>query len=251
MNRPDIKLFSTDLDGTILGIPEAVDRFKVVWQGVAPEPRPLLVYNSGRRVDDIMTFITTGELPEPDYVIGGVGTEIYDFGKSEWMSGFHEVLQAGWDYETVKSITQKVPGIKPQPDEFLHEFKSSWYLYDATDAQLDELRRSLLGADMQVEVVYSSQQDLDVLPALANKGNALKWLCQQLGISLHQCVVAGDTGNDSAMFLVDEVFGIVPRNAQSELLEHLVDRNVFRASHDVADGILEGLEHYGVLKGSE
>ncbi|MEM6883774.1 MAG: HAD-IIB family hydrolase [Verrucomicrobiota bacterium] len=247
MNRPDIKLFSTDLDGTILGIVDAVDRFKTAWEQLLPEECPLLVYNSGRRVDDIMTFVTSCELPKPDYVIGGVGSEIYDFKKSEWMSDFHRVLQAGWDYETVKSVTGRIAGIEPQPDEFLHEFKSSWYLYNATTTQLNELRQHLQNAGMETEVVYSSQQDLDVLPALANKGNALKWLCQHLGISLNQCVVAGDTGNDSAMFLVDGVFGIVPGNAQLELVEQLANRKVYHAKQEVADGILEGLSHYGVI----
>ena len=246
----DIQLFSTDLDGTILGIPDAVKRFHAAWQALSPEQRPLLVYNSGRRVDDILTFVSSGELPEPDYVIGGVGSEIYDFGKLQWMTDFHRVLQAGWDYEKVRAIAEQVPGIEPQPDEYLHEFKSSWYLYEASDAQLHELRQNLSAAGMEAEVVYSSQQDLDVLPARANKGNALKWLCSQLGVALNQCVVAGDTGNDSAMFLVGDVYGIVPKNVKAELVQQLVDCHVFQADQEVADGILEGLAHYGVLKGN-
>jgi len=249
MNPPDIKLFSTDLDGTILGISDAVQRFKNAWEKMESEQRPVLVYNSGRRVDDILTFVTSGVLPQPDYVIGGVGTEIYDFRQSEWMPEFQQVLQAGWDYETVRSIVGQVSGVEPQPDEFLHTFKSSWYLHRATEEQLNKIKQSLSEVGMQVEVVYSSQQDLDVLPKLANKGNALNWLCQHLGISLNQCVVAGDTGNDSAMFLVGDILGILPQNVHSELLEKLDDSRVYQAKHQVADGILEGLAHYGVLRG--
>ncbi|MEM1158619.1 MAG: HAD-IIB family hydrolase [Verrucomicrobiota bacterium] len=251
MNQPEIKLLSTDLDGTVFGMPDALVRFQTAWQMVPVEQRPLLVYNSGRRVDDILSLIESGELAGPDYVIGGVGTEIYDFRKSEWRVDFHQVLDAGWDYEQVRSITAQVPGIEPQPDEFVHKFKSSWYLYRATTRQLDALRQSLLRAGIRAEVVYSSDRDLDVLPALANKGNALKWFCGQLGIALNQCIVAGDTANDSAMFLLNEVYGIVPKNVQPELLEQLFDCRVYQASQPMADGILEGLVHYGVLPGSE
>ncbi len=250
MLEPEIRLFSSDLDGTILGNPAAVKRFKQAWEAMLPAERPLLVYNSGRRVEDIMTFIEAKVLPDPDYVIGGVGTEIFNFTKSEWMSDFNLALEAGWDLAQVEEIVGRVPEIESQPPEFLHAYKSSWYLYDATTEQVDALRATLKAAGMQVEVVYSSRQDLDVLPQQANKGNALKWLCAQVGIELDQCVVAGDTGNDSAMFLVDGVYGIVPKNAKPELLHHLVDRHVFAASQEVADGILEGLIHYGVIKGN-
>lgn len=249
MQTPDIRLFSTDLDGTILGISEAVERFKSAWELLPAAERPLLVYNSGRRVEDIRTLVKSGELPEPDYVIGGVGTEIFDFKNTEWMTEFHQVLKQGWDYAKVQQIVGSFADIQPQPEEYLHEFKSSWYLYDASETQLESLRQRLQGAGMKVEVVYSSRQDLDVLPALANKGNALKWLCQRLGVGMNQCVVAGDTGNDSAMFLVDDVYGIVPQNAKPELLSQLVDRRIYKAAGKVADGILEGLTHYGVITG--
>ena len=45
-----IRLFATDLDGTLLGNPESTQRFKETWEGVARATRPLLVYNSGRSV---------------------------------------------------------------------------------------------------------------------------------------------------------------------------------------------------------
>jgi hypothetical protein len=45
-----IRLFSTDLDGTILGNPEAAWRFGEAWQALPLARRPLLVYNTGRTV---------------------------------------------------------------------------------------------------------------------------------------------------------------------------------------------------------
>src|SRR5690606_1737681 len=49
---PNIRLFSTDLDGTLLGNPEAAWRFTQAWESLNPGSRPLLVYNTGRTVAD-------------------------------------------------------------------------------------------------------------------------------------------------------------------------------------------------------
>ena len=57
--RP-IKIFSTDLDGTLLGNPEAAARFATAWASLPDEHRPLLVFNSGRLIDDTRHLVETG-----------------------------------------------------------------------------------------------------------------------------------------------------------------------------------------------
>ena len=86
-----------------------------------------------------------------------------------------------------------------------------------------------------------------MLPQRATKGNALMWLCGRLDIPLEQVLVAGDTGNDSSMFLVPGVQGIVVENAQPELFEAVVKLPVFVTRRIMADGLLEGLKHFGVI----
>ena len=69
--NPRWRLVVSDLDGTLLGNPEGTRRFKTVWTGLPPDTRPLLVYNSGRLVDDLRRFVDNGTLPGntvlPDY----------------------------------------------------------------------------------------------------------------------------------------------------------------------------------------
>ncbi|PTX96639.1 HAD-IIB family hydrolase [Opitutus sp. ER46] len=244
---PSIRLFSSDLDGTLLGNPESTLRFKQAWEALPRETRPLLVYNSGRSVTDTRALVLSRRLPEPDYIIGGVGTELYNHRTHHEEPAFNAQFGEGWDLAKVEAIMTAMPGVERQPPEFLHPYKSSWYLHRADRAKIDELRRRFESAGLQVNVVYSSLRDLDVLPSRANKGNALAWLCARLNLPLTSVLVAGDTGNDSAMFLLPGVHGIVVENAQPELFESVVKLPTFVSRNVMADGVLEGLKHFGVI----
>ena len=75
----------------------------------------------------------------------------------------------------------------------------------------------------------------------------MEWLCQRLGMRTSEVLVAGDTGNDSAMFLLDDVNGIVVENALPELVAVTDASRTYVARRPMADGVLEGLVHFGVL----
>lgn len=242
-----IRLFSADLDGTLIGNPESTQRFKQVWDSLRPGARPVLVYNSGRTIRDLLSLIAHRRLPDPDYLIGGVGTQLYEWRTRNEVSEFGIQFGEGWDLAKVEEIVGATPGIERQPPQFLHPYKSSWYWHRVDREKVAALRQRLAEAGLQVNVVYSSLRDLDVLPSRANKGHALTWLCEHLKIPLEQVVVAGDTGNDSSMFLLPGVKGIVVENAQPELFEAVVKIPVFVARKVHADGVLEGLQHFGVI----
>lgn len=242
-----IQLFSTDLDGTLLGNPESTQRFKHAWEGLPSDQRPLLVFNSGRRASDTLSLIAARRLPTADFIIGGVGTELFDCREQRFESDFTAQFGEGWDLARVEAIMAATPGVERQPPEFLHPYKSSWYLHRADRSKIDELRARFMDAGLDVVVVYSSLRDLDVLPRNADKGNALAWLCRRIGVPFERVLVAGDTGNDSGMFLLPGVKGIVVENAQPELFEAVVKLPAFVSRKVMADGVLEGLKHFGVI----
>jgi sucrose-6F-phosphate phosphohydrolase len=246
-DKMPVRLFCSDLDGTLLGNPEATRRFKAAWEALPKSVRPLLVYASGRLVQDVIDLLATRILPWPDAIIGGVGTQVYDGRRKRPLNEFNQRFDAGWDLARIETLVGAFPGITRQPPQFLHPYKSSWYLHHATADAIAALEAQLAAAGLDVCVVYSSGRDLDVLPRNTNKGSALQWLCERLGVPLDAVLVVGDTGNDRSLFLLPGVKGIVVENAQPELIEGVVKLPTFNATQVMADGVLEGLKHFGVI----
>ena len=243
----NIQFFSTDIDGTILGKPDALNRFTATWSQIPDEHRPLLCYNTGRLLEDLQNLIEDENMPRPDYLICGVGTRIFDVGANRILKSFNDILDEGWNLDLVQQLLNAHSATSPQPIQFQSKYKSSWYAHGLSAQELLSLEQELEQADLDVHVVYSSDRDLDILPKYANKGNALTWLLKRLNISREACLVAGDTGNDAAMFLKKDIRGIVVGNAQPELQEATIGKEVYRAEGACADGVLEGLRRFGVI----
>ncbi len=249
MTETTIRFFCTDLDGTLLGHEKAAKLFKSAWERIPAPHRPILCFNTGRLLDDVQQLLREGFLPKPDYIINGVGTNIYHMQKGVVLKEFTEILEEDWDIGRVESALDglNLP-LEKQPQHYQNDYKSSWYLDDATAEQIEQVRTALDDAGLEVRVVYSSARHLDILPKAANKGNALQWLLRQLAIPHAETLVAGDSGNDSAMFSLKGVQGIVVGNAQPELLELTKNMPVFRAERgDIcALGVMRGLQHFGI-----
>lgn len=242
-----IKLLSFDIDNTLIDYNTYKSNFKSVWETFKPN-NILLAYNTGRLIDDVLHLIDTGVLPKPDYIISGVGTHIYNFSEKQVVKEFNDVLDDGWDLQTVENIVTNIKHpISEQPSRFQHAYKRSYFFHDASSELIEDIEDSFSKADMHVNIVYSQDKFLDVLPKFANKANALQWLLRKLNLNSDEVIVAGDSGNDSAMFDLKDVHGIVVSNAHEELYQYTKHRKVYHSEQEQGDGVIEGLIYFGVL----
>ena len=240
-------LFASDLDGVLLGTRAATQAFHDCWTALPEAERPLLCVASGRRLQDVQHALRMAGLPQPDYIISGLGTSIYDCGQRVVLKAFAQILEEEWDLEQVDRIVRELTHAEKKAPQHQGPYKSTWYWEAAAAEDVDTLRRRLDEAGLEAVVVYTKARDLDILPQHANKGNALEWLLRHLDIDSSRCIVAGDTAFDSSMFLIGNVRGILVDNAQPELVQAVLDREKFKAPSPATLGVLEGLQYYGVI----
>ncbi len=246
--RP-VKLIASDIDGTLLGDDAAAERFRATWKALPKRERPLLIYNSGRSSEDILSLVDANLLPAPDYAIGGVGTMIAEGRMRARMEAFIKELGPPFDAAAITSIMGTIEGAILQAAADQHPHKASWHLHDAERELINDIAARFASAGLDVKLIYSSSRDVDILPRTGGKGSALAWICRELAVDLDEVVVAGDTGNDLEMFEMPHVRGVVVANALAELRRAIAgDRRHYLARASHADGMIEGLRHWGVIR---
>ena len=234
-----VNLLISDLDGTLLGDERALDGFAAWYDQVKSCVR--LAYSSGRFLVSIRESIDAHNLPEPDAIICGVGTEIHDMAARKRLIGWPR-LTYRWNPHIVRETCVAHHELQVQPEHLLSYYKISFYGHQLDEMFLVHLIRQLAGVGQDVTVVYSSNRDLDILPAHTNKGAAAAYLARHWRFRREQVIVAGDSGNDTEMFR-QGFRGIVVGNAQPEL-KSLRDPWVYHASGHFAAGVIEGLRHW-------
>ncbi|MDX2243875.1 MAG: sucrose-phosphate phosphatase [Leptolyngbyaceae cyanobacterium bins.302] len=244
-------LLVTDLDNTLVGDDQALAHLNEHLDAHRREFGTKIVYSTGRSPALYRQLTTEKTLLSPDFLILSVGTEIYlsdqDTPDPQWAT----VLSQKWDREQVVEIAAHFADLAPQPDTEQRPFKVSYFLTPEAAAEVIPcLETTFKKQGLDVQLIYSGSLDLDILPRRANKGQAMTFLREYLGIAPTQTVACGDSGNDLSMFCDRPERGIIVGNAMPELLDwHHANPNPDRylAQAHCAAGILEGLKHFNFL----
>lgn len=235
------RILFTDLDGTFLGgSHEERDRLKR-WL-LDQRPSVKLVYATGRSFENIAPLIDCGELPEPDAIIGDVGTSLLQADGQPICPTIHAEIESRW-----VPAAQQLSGKLKSIDGLTIQAKTgprrqSFTFTPPIDLSLACRTVEAIGADALV----SDNQYFDVLPRGINKGWAVLRLIQHWQAEPSQTVVAGDTLNDLAMFETG-LPAIVVGNAEPALRRALPSNapHIFKAQAEGAGGIWQGLSHFG------
>jgi hydroxymethylpyrimidine pyrophosphatase-like HAD family hydrolase len=228
-------LLVSDVDGTLTGSDEGILALAGIGIQIA------LVLNSSRPRESV---IRTLDLLPPalriEGLISAMGTEIWLRGvdQVEWVEQF-----ADWDRGPVDEFMTKAGAI-PHRAEMQTRYKASF----AVPAERWEyLRGKILALSPESRVITSGESDFDVIPAAAGKDKSTSWVARKLGFDPGRVIVAGDSGNDLAMFRAARM-AIAVGNARRELVEKADPDRTYFAEKESACGLIEGLRHWGAIR---
>lgn len=235
----------SDIDNTLTGDAAGLEELKA-W---LEDNRHRIAFGvaSGRPFDLVRQAITDFRLPEPDFCITAVGTEIY-LGESETPDeGWADHISHRWDREQIEAALAGVSGIVRQQETHQRQFKVSYDLAPGARSMvvLKAIKSALAKVPVPHTLVFSHGKYFDVLAARASKGRALRYLALKWGIPLCNVITAGDSGNDEDM-LRGQMAGIVVGNATRELDHLRAAHRIYFAKARHAAGVLEGLRAYAV-----
>jgi sucrose-6F-phosphate phosphohydrolase len=265
-------LLCTDLDRTLIPngeepeSPDARPRFR----RFTAHPEVTLAYVTGRHQALVREAIREHDLPEPNVVIGDVGTSIFMVTPRGWepLADWQKEIGRDWSgfgRERLAEVFADIAALRLQEAEKQAPFKLSYYAPADTDAERLKSRMSdrLDALGVSASLVWSIDETaavglLDVLPAGATKYHAVDFLMRRLGHDSSTTLFAGDSGNDLEV-LVSPIPSVLVANGHPEVREQalrLAAANGHSAqlycaqggwsgmNGNYSAGILEGIAHF-------
>ena len=236
----------TDLDQNLLGNPESLKEFVRVIQ----ENRRCTTFGiaTGRRLDSALKIMRRYHIPLPDVLITSLGTEMYYMPNLTRDSAWSNHIDHMWRRRAVLRVLDQLPGLMLQPKTEQSKYKISYFYDSAIAPDVNEIIHLLHQYEQTVNVVLAFGQYLDVVPARASKGFALRWFAEMWGIPLDHILAAGGSGADEDM-MRGNAKSVVVANRHHEELSELTDvESLYFADKPFAAGILQAIEHYDFFR---
>ncbi len=236
----------TDLDQNLLGNPDSLKEFVRVIQ----ENRRCTTFGiaTGRRLDSALKVLRKYHIPLPDVLITSLGTEIYYMPHLTRDTAWSYHIDHMWRRRSVMHVLNELPGLQLQPKPEQSKYKISYFYDPAIAPDVNEIVHLLHQYDQSVNVVLAFGQYLDVVPARASKGFALRWFAEMWGIPLEHILAAGGSGADEDM-MRGNTKSVVVANRHHEELSELTDiDSIYFADKPFAAGILQAIVHYDFFR---
>jgi len=266
-------LLCTDLDRTLIPngpqpeSPEARKRFL----SVVNKPEVVLAYVTGRHQKLVQDAINNYCLPVPDFVIGDVGTTIYQVNSvKSWkkQSAWDEKISRDWagkKHADLKTLLNDIHALRLQESSKQNQFKLSYYvpLQANRQALTSLIEQRFAENEVKASLIWSVDEPagvglLDILPAGASKLHAIEALMEICGFGYENTLFSGDSGNDIEV-LASPVSAVLVANSQPEVRdlamllakENGCSDKIYIAKGDFhgmngnySAGILEGMAYY-------
>ncbi len=239
------RILICDIDNTLIGDDGGLRELLRILKQQSP---PLAFgVATGRNLESTLKVLKASGVPLPDLVITSVGSEIHYGPKVSEEIGWSRHINYRWNRDAIHAAMREIPGVRLQPKAGQRKHKISYYVEPLSWPGLHWLKQHLGKHDINVSVIFSHNEYLDLLPIRASKGSAIRYIADKWELPLKSIIVVGDSGNDAEMMRGDVLAGVVG-NYQPELEKFRNKSNVYFAEGKCAWGIIETVKHYNFLE---
>ncbi|MBS1766676.1 MAG: HAD hydrolase family protein [Acidobacteria bacterium] len=243
-------LLISDLDGTWLPAPERTVDLQRLESAVAAAPALHLAFATGRALGPALEALKAVGSQGPRTFVTDVGCALHHpDGAGGWRedADYRAAVERRWDPEAAARVMTRLPeGIRPQPGPAPQRRLALQVApgFDPVEraAPLAEVLRE---EGLEARILPSHGFYLDVLPRGVDKGFAVRYLRDLLGIG--HVVSCGDSENDLDLFRASDIALLMPGHHLED--GHLVDLspNPIRCAEPGPDGIFLELKRLGHL----
>lgn len=237
MTSPNLVL-ATDLDGTFLGGSD--DHRRILYSHLSARHDASVIFVTGRDIDFIAELLETPGMPRPRYIVGDIGTSVFDGETLKPVAELEAPIAAAWNNsgDRVRAMLADEAGLTLQDTPFRYRVS-----YDYDPAVLSP--RSVAKVEAAgFDCLLSADRFFDVLPRGVSKGTTLTRLVETLGIDREIVLVAGDTMNDLSLFQAG-FKGVAVGNSEPRLARAVERmRNVYSSRQPGAAGIADAIRHF-------
>lgn len=239
-------LLVTDIDNTLIGEDDNAHLGRLVDLLSREVSKLGFVTASGRTIESTIDILSRHDISVPDIIISSVGSEIY-YGKDLTPDeGWAKHISHKWDRAKIRELLQDFSFLEYQEEETQRPYKISYFLKSGKE-HLPRIHDTLIKHHCRYNLIYSSDNFLDILPYRASKGKAIRYLSYKWEIPLENMLICGDSGNDEEMLRGDPL-GVIVGNYSPELERLKGLKNIYFSGKNQAEGILDGIEYYRFLK---
>jgi len=259
-------IFSTDLDGTMIGHEKSeveLETFTKLWETSLRPSGGILVFNTGRSLKAYNEMQNMSKfLGNPDWLICGNGCEIYRIidGKpvlnDTWDAFISERYSKAVLEKGMNKFDEVVVANLSIDDKHRHAITLQKLDQDPVQVK-KRLERKFPNARFHLKEActwLSGAHLLEAYPANATKSSALEFVTEMIQSEQEfhtdfQVIWAGDAYNDRSLCDSDYK-GIIVGNAETALKKECDRSKHYFASQHTAAGVIEGLQHFGYVDSS-
>jgi len=231
-----------ELDHALLGDPKGLEAFVTLLR----QSRRHVGFGiaTGRGLEGALRLLRHNRIPLPDVLVTGMGTELYDAPQLTADTVWDQHIDHQWNPKALRRILDGLPGLQARPKSEQLRFKLAYEIDPAQAPSVDEINRILRQEDEAVNLFPSGDWRLDITPARASKGFALRYFADHWGIALERVLVAGSSASDEDMMRGNPLSAVIA-NPHAGELSHLADvERVYFSKGEHARGVVEAIDYY-------